>query len=280
MLPHRNRFFPDMARIRSTLAPAVIGAVSLIGPATEAAGPLPLASHRAVYEMSLGKSTSGSSVVAVTGTMVVEFQDVCDGFTLNQRVRTDMEDTDGDVSTSDFTIASWESKDGKRFRFTLKHELSGEPTEEYVGNAELRGSVGGFATMTKPEATQLALPGGTVFPTEHLRQLVKAAIDGRQYIPVRVFDGSGEDGLFETGAHLGKRLADETEGAARSLKGVASWPVRIAYFNLIEKQETPRYEVAFRMYENGVSGDLVLDYGEFGMKGRLVKLELLPKPSC
>jgi hypothetical protein len=34
------------------------------------------------------------------------------------------------------------------------------------------------------------------------------------------------------------------------------------------------------MWENGVSSDLVLDYGSFQLKGALTKLEMLPISDC
>ncbi|MGG2362624.1 EipB family protein, partial [Salmonella enterica] len=34
------------------------------------------------------------------------------------------------------------------------------------------------------------------------------------------------------------------------------------------------------LYENGISDDLVLDYGDYAMKGTMIRLEVLPAPRC
>ncbi len=35
-----------------------------------------------------------------------------------------------------------------------------------------------------------------------------------------------------------------------------------------------------RLLDNGISRDMVLDYGDFALRAKLGKLEALPKPSC
>ena len=47
-----------------------------------------LAPHRAVYEISLGHTSVGGSVAAISGRMALEFVDSCDGYALNQRMLT------------------------------------------------------------------------------------------------------------------------------------------------------------------------------------------------
>jgi hypothetical protein len=34
------------------------------------------------------------------------------------------------------------------------------------------------------------------------------------------------------------------------------------------------------LYENGISSDLVLDYGDFSVTGKLEKIEVLERPKC
>lgn len=54
------------------------------------------------------------------------------------------------------------------------------------------------------------------------------------------------------------------------------WPVTIAYFNENAAGDpTPVYNMSFKLYENGITRDLTMDYGDFVLSGSLVKLELL-----
>ena len=55
------------------------------------------------------------------------------------------------------------------------------------------------------------------------------------------------------------------------------WPVTLSYFSPGEGERTPVYVLAFDLYENGVSGALRLDYGEFSLKGELSRIDLMPE---
>lgn len=237
-----------------------------------------LAGHRAIYDITLSRSDPAGAVVAIRGRLAVEVLDSCDGHTTNQRFWTEMMNADGENVVSDFTLSSWEAKDGSSFRFEMKNLLNGEVSEEYAGSASVKDGEGGSARMTKPEDDTLDLPKGTTFPNQHLVQIIKKAIEGSSFASIRVFDGSGEEGTFETGAKIGRAATPETgaDPLLAPLKGLRSWPVRIAFFPLKTKAEEPQYEIGFRLFENGVSGDIVLDYGEYAMKGVLRQLEMLP----
>ena len=56
----------------------------------------------------------------------------------------------------------------------------------------------------------------------------------------------------------------------------------ISYFETgKDKQDSPPvYELAFRYYENGITADLKIDYGEFAIQGEMKELEMLPVSKC
>ena len=46
-------------------------------------------------------------------------------------------------------------------------------------------------------------------------------------------------------------------------------------------EEGPIYQIAFQLYDNGITRDLVMDYGDFSMTGKLVDLKVFDKaPEC
>lgn len=256
----------------------VLAFVSLPAVTHQAAGAeVVLAPHRAVYDLTQTRGDA-SGAVAVRGRLAIEVQDTCDGHTTNQRFWTEMQNAEGNTSVSDFTLSSWESKDGRRFRFQMRNEVDGETTEEYTGTARINGDGTGSIEMSKPNTATLDMPQGAVFPNQHLVELIRHALAGDRFVSVRVFDGSGEDGLFETGGTIGKAFPPEDgkNPILAPLKGLRSWPFRVAFFPMLTKAEEPQYEIGFRMYENGVSADLVLDYLSYALKGELVRLEMLP----
>ncbi len=43
---------------------------------------------------------------------------------------------------------------------------------------------------------------------------------------------------------------------------------------------TPSYQIDFRLYANGVSRELLIDYGDFSIHGTLTSLEYLKATEC
>ena len=146
---------------------------------------------------------------------------------------------------------------------------------------------GGTARFSKPEEAELALPQRTVFPTEHVGLLLDAALEGAKIRSILIFDGSRLDGLFDTFNVIGVEhppMTDAEIGERQMLAGQRSWSMHTAYFSRVPSDEkppgTPEFEVAFRLFQNGVATEVVFDYGNFAMNAKLSKLEALPKPEC
>ena len=123
----------------------------------------------------------------------------------------------------------------------------------------------------------MALPAGTIFPTEHVADLIAAAQAGEQILSRQVFDGSGEDALTKATAVIGagKRSALPS-GGGEELR----WPVSIAYFAMDGDDTLPQFEIAFDLSAGGVLSNVRLDYGEFTLKADLEKLETFARPDC
>ena len=69
-----------------------------------------------------------------------------------------------------------------------------------------------------PKAEEKPLPAGTIFPTEHVTDLIAAARAGEQILSRQVFDGSGEDALTKATAVIG---AAKTGDRDRRQRGAA-----------------------------------------------------------
>ena len=54
----------------------------------------------------------------------------------------------------------------------------------------------------------------------------------------------------------------------------------VSYFEEGKPDAAPNYILGFDLYENGVSGNLRLDYGDFVLSGKMSKFELTPVKSC
>jgi hypothetical protein len=256
---------------------SVFGGLAFAGAAAKPArAAVELASHRAVYSMLLGTARSGSNTVDVRGAMYIELAEACDGWTVSQRVKMTLYATQGGEIDTDSNFSSWESQDGKSYRFTVRNSRNGKVTEEFRGDANLEGANhSGKATFTA--GLTFDLPKGTLFPTEHMAKLIAAAQGGSMRLSRVMFDGATLDGPLEVNAIIGSPV--KPAGGDR-LTDRASWSVRMAFFPIQSQQAEPDYEVEVRLSDNGVSNRLLLDYGDFTVNAVLEKIEPLPKPKC
>jgi hypothetical protein len=254
------------------LGPALAaGLLVTAGPAVAAAF-AELASHRAAYRLSLDARDEATDIDSVRGGLVLEWRGGCDGSITHQRLSFVAAMPDGPGFTYDVRFSSFESTDATRFRFSTRAYDDGAIAEETRGEASLAGLGGaGEARFTLPPDTALALPQGTVFPTEHLRQVLGAARDGQRFLVHDVFDGSGEDGLSRVTAVI---------GAPREVEGLRRWPVNLAYYPIGGADPTPEFELAFELGATGILHGVRLDFGDFSLAGVLEKLEMLPAERC
>ncbi len=236
-----------------------------------------LTPHRAIYELSLERAEPGSGIADARGRMVMEWVDACEGHTLNQRIHIELVRQEGPAFTSDSHISSWESKDGRNFRFSARSELNGRLDEAVDGRA-VTDPAGGYVTFTKPADGRLALPKGTLFPTRHALMLLDRAAAGDSRFAALVFDGARVDSLHEAVAFIGRRREGGAyEGAGRELLGpLASWPVQVAFYPAATADGVPDYEVGYLMFANGVVADAILDYGDFALNAKLAGVSELP----
>ena len=154
--------------------------------------------------------------------------------------------------------------------------------EEFGGLAERDGvRQKGIVRMKVPAAATIPLPAGTVFPSEHASILTREAKKGAKRIEARVFDGTGEEGLFDAVAFVtGHTPVGKTAAGFVGLDDQEAWNMRMAYFKVGDTSGLPEYEVGFRLFANGVADQLVLDYGDFVVGSKIAHFEALPDSGC
>lgn len=255
--------------------------VGLAAPAVELTAATPqMASHRAVYTMSLGTARSGSSTADARGVMYLEWAEGCDGWTVSQRMKLMLYPAQGGEIDTDSNFSSWESRDGLSYRFTVRNLRDGKVAEEFRGDARMDGPErSGKAVFTTPSGLSFELPKGSMFPTEHMVRLIMAAQAGEKRFSRVMFDGANSEGPLEVNAIIGAPSGLVT-GAADELTNKTSWPVRMAFFPILSQQAEPEQEVSVRLYENGVADHYLLDYGDFTVTAVVEKMEPLPRPKC
>ncbi|AVM72700.1 hypothetical protein MSR1_01790 [Magnetospirillum gryphiswaldense MSR-1] len=245
------------------------------------AGPADLAPHRAVYSMGLSTTKPGSGIAAASGTMSYQFEDTCDGWVVENRIAITYAYTEGGQALSATDFITWESKDGLHYRFRMRNTRDGQVTEDVEGHADLKGKgQGGTARFSRPEPMTLALPKGTLFPTEHTLRLIDHAQSGGRSFWRVVFDGSGLDGPYEVNALIGKQSQALPAKPVSTLLGTPHWPMHLAFFPVSSPEEVPNFEMSLAYHPNGVAQEIVQTFKSFSLKGRLDSVEALPKRGC
>jgi len=246
------------------------------------AGRIELVPHRAVYVMELGRARSGGNVAGAKGVMVMEWAKSCAGWTVKQRLKLDLVDNEGTTMATEANFSSFEALDGLSYRVTARNTRNGRVTEDIQGSASLKRKAGtGTADFTQPKGVRFDLPRGTVFPTEHVRDLIGEARRGKRTVYRVVFDGATLDGPLEVNAVIGNPVPAGTGRWAKDpLTNRPSWHMRLAFFPLKESKAEPDYELGLRLFDNGVADDFELDYGAFAVNARLERIEPLEVPRC
>ena len=245
----------------------------------------PLMQHRAVYDLVLGNASERSGITGINGRMVYELRgSACEGYTVRFRYVT-QSDTREASQITDQQTTTFEDADGKVFSFVTKSYTDQNLDRELRGNATVEAS-GVKVKIDKPEPKNIELPK-THFPTQHLFELIDKAKTGETFYETSIFDGSEDaDKVMTTTVIVGKKEGIEQNDPERKVLSKLGeekfWPVDIAYFDTSNEkgEEVPEYRISFKLYENGLTRDLEMDYGDFVIKGKLVDLAVFDTASA
>jgi hypothetical protein len=248
-----------------------------------------LASHRAIYDLKLLESRGRRALVAVRGRIAFDFAGTaCEGYTLQFRQVTELDNGEGGVVVSDLRSTTWEDGDAKSYRYRYENVLNERTIETVDGRAQ-REAAAVAISLTKPAAKRFEIDARVAFPAEHMRRIVAAARAGQSILELPIYDGAetGEK-VYNTLTVIGRAVApdqrpvDDAAAGQAALASLKRWPVTISYFDKSrgEGEQTPVYALTFELYENGISRALKLDYGDFVIAGHMTTLELRGEKPC
>jgi EipB-like len=282
-----------MAILRKSVVAALLATAAVIGgfPAQRVAALTPageLASHRAIYELKLAHTRGNSPAVAARGRILYDFSgNSCDGYALQFRQVSELDNGEGKVTLSDLRSTTWEDGASKKFIFKSQNYVNETLIDTVDGQAERqRDNVA--VSLKEPAAKTFDVAAGTVFPTDHMRRIIEAAREDKKILELPVFDGSEKgEKVYNTLTVIGAAIAPNervpTDAAARepALAALKRWPVTVSYFEKTARDDqAPVYSIRFEVYENGVSRALVLDYNDFAISGELTSIELRNSTPC
>ena len=263
-----------------------IGALAALTLASWTAGGVSAASllpHRALYTMKLAAVQGTGGPSNVRGVMTYVFKEQCDSWTVESKVYLRLQYGDGPEIENVRTMATWESKDGKGYRFRVEESRHGKTIEEIKGVAVLDGAgQGGIAEFSKPRRFKVELPKGTIFPSRHIDDLIVAGRDGRRHLGKVVFDGATLENPYEISAVISKskKPARMDPVARAALPAARHWRSRLAYFPFAKNSPTPEFELGVNFRSDGIVEQMIQDLGAYAIDAQLNQIQLLPRAKC
>ena len=267
---------------RGLFAAAVFIGISGFGGSAKAGGVSALVPHHAVYGIYLERASSQSGMAQAKGRMVYRFNDVCDGFSVENRTNLRLFYDDGSDVDLIWSFASWESRDGRGFRARVHDRSSSRPPERVQSTAWVSPD-GGAAEFTRPDQQTIQLPSQALFPSHHLAHILESAAKGKKVVPAVLYDGANIDNPYDVNTLvMGPSPKEEADAVAKrlGLREKDSWRVRMAFFPLGGAKDTPEFEVEADYREDGVASSILQDFGNFRLSLKLESLYTLPGSGC
>ncbi len=240
--------------------------------------------HKAIYDINLVATRSGSPIINISGKMFYEWRASCAGWIANHRFNLFYEYADGPAMaiTSDFS--TFESTDGKEFSFSAQRKRNDELYQEFRGTATVEGDKG-KAEFTIPEDFTIDLYEDSNFPMAHTIKMIKHMMNNDKFFNAVVFDGSDDEGAVEINAFIGKEANVDSallkdDAIEKDLLKPRAQNIRMAVFPLESDLSTSDYEMSIVFHENGVISDMLVDYDDFSITQKLIALEKIEPASC
>lgn len=244
-----------------------------------------LVPHKALYDIQLVATRSGSQIVNISGKMFYEWKPTCDAWVTDHRFNLFYEyaDSPGMRVTSDFS--TFETFDGENLNFSARRKRDNTLYQELRGKAVVADK-GGEATFTMPEDLDFDLSKGAMFPMAHTIEMIKKAKAKDKFFKAVVFDGSDDEGPVEINSFIGApvnamKIIKASDELDMALLNTPAWKVRMAVFPTLTDEELSDYEMSMVFHENGIISDMLIEYDDFSVTQKLVALERLEKTdSC
>ncbi|NHO32614.1 EipB family protein [Acetobacter fallax] len=240
--------------------------------------PITVAPHRAVYDLSLASGASGSFSGA-SGTMTWVISDVCSAWSTQQHMELDLFARSGETLHSVGDNTSLETKDGLHLTFASSSVTNGQTDSMIRGEATLARDGTGAVSYILPEKKTVPLRKGTLFPTAQNFAILEAAQHGETGLSRPIFDGTTPDGAEDSYATLLGWTVPKDPPPFAILSGLPAIRFHLASYASGSDDMTPDFEMAARLFANGVSDQVEMTFSSTRILATLRTLEMRPAPT-
>ncbi len=234
--------------------------------------------YRAYYTISMSsKSPIHSDVVDIRGTMMVEYNKVDGGWTVQHLTEVWKYFPDDSSEHTRWGHTIFETEDDSLLKFRTFRKVN-DVVEEDIAGVARRQRECIQVTYKQPEPKTMTLSSTVLFPIQHLKGVLSAAESEDHLYPRHVFDGSSVEGPCEMDTFIGAKktysVADE-ESEMNPFEGQPYWPVRFSIYGLGKQNYEPEYVITQNLLPNGIFTQYTLNDGNVKIHGVLERVELL-----
>ncbi len=279
----RNDGVRNSAPKRQWLPVSVLNGISIVAlgaahPALASTQPH-MTGQIAIYDLSLEKVRT-HDVTGATGQMRFAVADGCTGWGTTQHMELLIRNADGSLTKTVTDYVTWETKNGSTLTFNLsERDNDSKPVIDDAGTAIHAGTDGsGTITYSTPANRVMTMPPGTLFPMAHTEAILDASTKGKKFLSVPLFDGTTDDGAQHTFVVILGR-GDHKSAPFPALAKLTSTDVDIAFYERKNSDQNPDFRSQMRYYDNGVANNILMDFGDFVLIGKLARLDL-PQSNC
>jgi hypothetical protein len=266
-LPRFGLWFASLAMVMAS-APAAFAAPSGIMP------------HRAFYEMELGTAGQNANIQAIQGRSAFTLNRDCDGWLSGEDYVIEFGGREGNLDRIVSRFSSWEADAGDKYSFDITETSSYQGNQDFNGYATIAADQADAYFSMTPE-TALSLPQDTYFPMRHMMAILDHARSGKKILAASVFTGAEpDDALLSTNTVIGSWNSQDQKDLLGGFAADGFWPVRVAYFKPESTSAEPEYEINYALQPNGVIRHYEIDYGEFTIIAKMLKIETVDPPVC
>lgn len=234
-----------------------------------------LTPHRGVYDLSLAEHTLG--LTGVEGRIAIDLAaPTCEAYDLDYRFVARFGE-EGETTLTDQRIVASEGRDGTSYDFTATSLVDGIEQSRVEGSARTTADET-RVEMRQPVARAFEIPAA-LFPLGHTRHIIERARAGERIVQSPLYDGDveGDDVLTTTAIITPLRRDAELPDGIEKLAG---WRVDESYYNSSSDADgLPTFHTRYTLFENGVTDDLYIDFGDYALEGGLSELTLGEGPA-
>ena len=236
-------------------------------------------SHKAYYDLEFLTNETTSSLESGKGKSTFFLKKKCKGWALKETFAISFDLINKKKSKNFSTFTSFEDIESKNFSFEHMDKSDLNENIFYSGFVEKKESRLEGLILDKKN-NKFYFEEKILFPTEHLKTLLKNARNQKKFLTTKVFFGSDKDNLVKiVSAFIGKKV-NTTFSSKEKWIDKKVWPIQLAFYDINQKLPNPKTIVVAHVDQNGISHYYEVDYGSYRMKGKLNKIEKIKDERC